>query len=88
MIVFSLYQNCPAAPRPIALRGDDLGEVADLARLEVEFKNDFSNVLNVVTKLVLLQNETTVTAKIEYDLDFLVSLPIVCFTKPMIDCNL
>ena len=67
--------KCAAAPKPICLRGEELGEVADLARLEVEFKNDFSNVLNVVTKLVLLQNDTTATAKIDYDLDFLVSLP-------------
>ena len=76
--VFSLCVKCTAAPKPVFLRGEDLGEVADLARLEVEFKNDYSNVLNVVTKLILLQNDTTVTAKIDYDLDFLVSLSTIC----------
>ena len=58
------------------LRGEKhLGhELADLAKLEVEFRNEFSNVLCVATKLVLLHNDMkTVTVKMEYDCEFLVS---------------
>lgn len=58
------------------LKGEKhLGELAKLARIEVDFRNEFSNVLCVMTKLVLLQNDMkTTTVKIEYDLDVIVSL--------------
>jgi hypothetical protein len=57
------------------LRGEkDLGhELAELAKLEIEFRNEFSNVLCVETKLVLLHNDKTATVKMDYDLEFLVS---------------
>ena len=58
------------------LRGEKhLGhELAELAKLEVEFRNEFSNVLYVETKLVLLHSDVkTATVKMEYDLEFLVS---------------
>ena len=61
----------------IILEGEEhLGhDLASLVRLEVTFRNEFSNVLCLVTKLVLLQNDKkTTTIKIEYDLDFIVSL--------------
>ena len=49
-------------------------ELAELVKLEVEFRNDFSNVLCVETKLVLLHNDMkTATVKMEYDKEFLVS---------------
>jgi hypothetical protein len=49
-------------------------ELAELAKLEVEFRNEFSNVLCVETKLVLLHNDMkTATVKMDYDLEFLVS---------------
>ena len=74
------------------LKGEKLGEIAELARLEVEFRHDFSNVLCMVTKLVLLQNDTrTTTAKIEYDLEFLVSLPLLYIVliqdETLFDCG-
>lgn len=52
---------------------DKLGKLAGLAKLEVEFWNDFSNVLRVTTKLILLQNDKTATVNIEYDQEFIVS---------------
>ena len=58
------------------LRGEKhLGhKLAELAKLEVEFRNEFSNVLCVETKLVLLHSDMkTATVKMEYDLEFLVS---------------
>ena len=61
------------------LRGENqLGhELAELAKLEVEFRNNFSNVLCVETKLVLLHNDMkTATVKMEYDHEFLVSSAI------------
>ena len=52
-------------------------ELAELVKLEVEFRNDFSNILCVETKLVLLHNDMkTATVKMEYDLEFLVSSAI------------
>jgi hypothetical protein len=69
----------PAASELIVLREEkDLGhELAELAKLEVEFRNEFSNVLCVETKLVLLHNlhndMKTATVKMDYDLEFLVS---------------
>ena len=64
-----------AAPELIVLRGEKhLGhELAELAKLEVEFRNEFSNVLYVETKLVLLHNDKTTTVKMDYDIEFLVS---------------
>lgn len=52
---------------------EKLGELAGLARLEVEFWNKFSNVLHITTKLVLLQKDKTTTVNIEYDRKFIVS---------------
>lgn len=49
-------------------------ELAELAKLVVEFRNEFSNVLCVETKLVLLHNDMkTATVKMDYDIEFLVS---------------
>ena len=59
------------------LKGEEqLGhELAKLAKVEVEFRNEFSNVLCVETKLILLPNDMkTATVKMEYDLEFIVSL--------------
>lgn len=65
---------CAAAPDDIVISGEKaLGELANLARLEVEFRNEFSNVLCVVTTLVLLQNDKTSTVKMVYDTEFIVS---------------
>ena len=59
------------------LKGEEqLGhELAKLTKVEVEFRNEFSNVLCVETKLILLPNDMkTATVKMEYDLEFIVSL--------------
>ena len=77
-IILIMYLNflSPAAPELIVLRGEKhLGhELAELAKLEVEFRNEFSNVLCVETKLVLLHNDMkTTTVKMDYDIEFLVS---------------
>ena len=58
------------------LRGEEhLGhELAELAKLEVEFRNEFSNILCVETKLVLLHNDMkTATVKMDYNMELLVS---------------
>ena len=64
-----------APPSPVQIVGEDrLGDLAKLVRLEVEFHNDFSNVLCVVTKSTLLDNGMkTATVKIDYDEDYIVS---------------
>ena len=73
---FILYiLQIPAPPSPVQIAGEDrLGELAKLIRLEVEFHNEFSNVLCVVTKSTLLENGMkTATVKIDYDEEFIVS---------------
>ena len=66
-----MFLKCTAVPEPIFLKWKELGEI--LFALDVEFKTDLSNVLTIVTKLIL-QNNTATAAKINYDLDFLVRL--------------
>ena len=73
--IYSLLLKISAPPSPIEIMGEDcLGELAKLVRLEVEFHNEFSNVLCVVTKCTLLGNGMkTATVKIDYDEKFIVS---------------
>ena len=60
-------------PEPIFLILKEHGRT--LFTLYVEFEVDLSNVLTVVTKLILQDSTNTCTAaKIKYDLNFLVSL--------------